>query len=107
LESQFDRRYCQTFSTGFNSGAREGSKIGVMLDDQKFWLTQEAGSGWPPEPLRRPLAAFLRRCCHCLPEVENQRGRVALTADPPCEIILSECASFDIERDAALRSLAS
>jgi hypothetical protein len=31
FESQFWRRYCQTFSTGFSSGAREGRKIGVML----------------------------------------------------------------------------
>jgi hypothetical protein len=23
--------YCQMFSTGFNSGARDGSKIGVMF----------------------------------------------------------------------------
>src|ERR1700735_2650952 len=31
LESQFWRRYCQIFSTGFSSGAREGRKIGVMF----------------------------------------------------------------------------
>src|SRR3984957_16664271 len=31
FESQFWRRYCQTFSTGFSSGAREGREIGVML----------------------------------------------------------------------------
>jgi hypothetical protein len=31
FESQFWRRYCQTFSTGFSSGAREGNQIGVML----------------------------------------------------------------------------
>ena len=31
FESQFWRRYRQTFSTGFSSGAREGRKIGVML----------------------------------------------------------------------------
>jgi hypothetical protein len=31
LESQCERRYCQTFSTGFSSGAREGRRIGVMF----------------------------------------------------------------------------
>ena len=31
LESQVWRRYCQTFSTGLSSGAREGSQIGVMF----------------------------------------------------------------------------
>src|ERR1700677_5353502 len=31
FESQFWRRYCQTFSTGFSLGARDGRKIGVML----------------------------------------------------------------------------
>jgi hypothetical protein len=31
FESQFWRRYCQTFSTGFSSGAWEARKIGVML----------------------------------------------------------------------------
>jgi len=31
FESQLARRYCQTFSTGFSSGEREGSKIGVMF----------------------------------------------------------------------------
>jgi hypothetical protein len=31
FESQFWRRYCQTFSTGLSSGARDGRKIGVIL----------------------------------------------------------------------------
>ena len=31
FESQLARKYCQTFSTGFNSGARDGRKIGVMF----------------------------------------------------------------------------
>jgi hypothetical protein len=31
LGSQLARRYCQMFSTGFSSGAREGRKIGVIL----------------------------------------------------------------------------
>src|ERR1700733_1991261 len=31
FESQFWRRYGQTLSTGFSSGAREGRKIGVMV----------------------------------------------------------------------------
>ena len=31
FERQFWRRYCQTFSTGLSSGAREGRKIGVRL----------------------------------------------------------------------------
>ncbi len=41
LESQFARRYCQMFSTGLSSGAREGSQIGVMF------LHDEAGRGVP------------------------------------------------------------
>jgi hypothetical protein len=31
LESQLARRYCQMFSAGLSSGAREGSQIGVMF----------------------------------------------------------------------------
>lgn len=31
LESQLARRYCQTFSTGLSSGARDGSSTGVMF----------------------------------------------------------------------------
>ena len=31
LESELERRYCQTFSTGFSSGAREGRKISVRF----------------------------------------------------------------------------
>lgn len=31
LESQLPRRYCQMFSTGLSSGARDGRKMSVML----------------------------------------------------------------------------
>jgi hypothetical protein len=31
FESQLPRKYCQMFSCGFNSGAREGRKTGVMF----------------------------------------------------------------------------
>src|SRR5829696_9044510 len=31
FERQLARRYCQTFSTGFNSGEREGRRISVMF----------------------------------------------------------------------------
>ena len=31
LETQLARRYCQTLSTGFSYGAREGKKIGVIF----------------------------------------------------------------------------
>jgi hypothetical protein len=31
FESQLTRKYCQIFSTGFSSGAREGKKIRVMF----------------------------------------------------------------------------
>jgi integrase len=33
LESQFALRYCQTFSTGLSSGAREGSRIALVALD--------------------------------------------------------------------------
>ena len=39
LESQLARRYCQMFSTGFSSGAREGRKIGGDV----FWHIEFAG----------------------------------------------------------------
>jgi hypothetical protein len=39
--------------------------------------------GLATEPRRRPLAAFLRRHCHCLSGIENRRGRAALGADLP------------------------
>jgi hypothetical protein len=43
LESQWARRYCQMFSTGFNSGAREGNSIKVMLAG-----ISEIAGGVPP-----------------------------------------------------------
>src|SRR3954471_21406131 len=50
FESQVWRRYCQMFSTGFSSGARDGSRMMVML----FGM------------LRAPVV--------CQPAVEQQRG---------------------------------
>src|SRR5215216_6279448 len=42
FESQFWRRYCQMFSTGLSSGAREGRKMSVM-----FLRHGEPGCGVP------------------------------------------------------------
>src|SRR3954464_10925327 len=38
LEIQFSRMYCQMFSTGFNSGALEGSGTSVMLSGTTSFL---------------------------------------------------------------------
>jgi hypothetical protein len=48
FESQFWRRYCQTFSTGFNSGAREGRKIAVI-----FWGTFKLARRMPSSPVEQ------------------------------------------------------
>ena len=45
FESQLARRYCQTFSTGFSSGERDGKKISVMFfRDAQAWGYVPAGA---------------------------------------------------------------
>src|SRR5215217_7170633 len=61
FESQFWRRYCQMFSTGLSSGAREGRKTRVM-----FFGTTKRPVVCQPARSRRsnrlpPLTARLRR----------------------------------------------
>lgn len=47
LESQFERRYCQIGSTGFNSGDHDGGKISVTVFETVRWpvVCQPARSG--------------------------------------------------------------
>jgi hypothetical protein len=63
FESQFWRRYCQTFSTGFSSGAREGRKIGVMLSGTSSLLVMcdpalsSSRTAWAPAATLREISS--------------------------------------------------
>src|SRR3984957_3010813 len=66
FESQFWRRYCQTFSTGFSSGAREGRKIGVMLSGTSSLLVvfvvchparSSSSTAWAPAATLREISS--------------------------------------------------
>src|SRR6516164_7246531 len=62
FESQFWRRYCQTFSTGFSSGARDGRKIGVMLSGTLSLLVMchpalsRSSTAWAPSATWREIS---------------------------------------------------
>ena len=61
FESQFYQRrvLCQTFSTGFSSGAREGRKIGVMLSGTSSLLVDVPSGSVEDE---NGVGSLRRRC---------------------------------------------